>query len=247
MEVSYPRRFKRLSSRSRHPPSSHPLSVSASGRLPQRLATLQPSRPKPYQIQHMELTSPGAVTLRRDPDQATGGGGAGDAETADVALAASGDGRAFERLYRTHVTRVHSLARRMTDEEHADDLTQDVFVRAWSKLSTFRSEAAFGTWLHRLAVNVILARRTTLGTERGRYDDSENALDSVAGRAHTAELSLDFEAALERLPDGARQVFVLHDIEGYRHEEIADLLGIVPGTSKSQLHHARMALRRHLE
>ncbi len=190
----------------------------------------------------MELTTPRVATLRRDLDQT-----ARDAETADVALAASGDGRAFERLYRNHVARVHSLARRMTDEEHADDLTQDVFVRAWSKLSTFRSEAAFGTWLHRLAVNVILARRTTLGTERGRYDDSENVLDGMAGRAHTAELSLDFEAALERLPDGARQVFVLHDIEGYRHEEIADLLGIVPGTSKSQLHHARMALRRHLE
>jgi RNA polymerase sigma factor (sigma-70 family) len=190
----------------------------------------------------MELTTPGVATLRRDLDQATR-----DAETADVALAASGDGRAFERLYRTHVARIHSLAQRMTGEDHADDLTQDVFVRAWSKLSTFRGEAAFGTWLHRLAVNVILARRTTLGTERGRYDDSENVLDGVASRPHTAELSLDFEAAIERLPDGARQVFVLHDIEGYRHEEIADLLGIVPGTSKSQLHHARMALRRHLE
>jgi len=190
----------------------------------------------------MELTTPGVATLRRDLNQ-TGR----DAETADVALAASGDGRAFERLYHTHVARIHSLARRMTGEEHADDLTQDVFVRAWSKLSTFRAEAAFGTWLHRLAVNVILARRTTIGTERGRYVDSEGALDGVAGRAHTAELSLDFEAALEQLPDGARQVFVLHDIEGYRHEEIAELLGIVPGTSKSQLHHARMALRRHLE
>src|SRR2546430_16023756 len=73
----------------------------------------------------------------------------------------------------------------MTGEDHADDLTQDVFVRAWSKLSTFRGEAAFGTWLHRLAVNVILARRTTIGTERGRYDDSEGALDGVAGRADT--------------------------------------------------------------
>src|SRR2546429_7778697 len=98
MEVAYRRRFKRLSSRSRHPPSSHPLSVSASGRLPQRLATLQPSRPKPYQIQHMELTSPGPVTLPKDPDQATGGGGAGDAETPAVALAARGDGRPFDRL-----------------------------------------------------------------------------------------------------------------------------------------------------
>ena len=193
----------------------------------------------------MELTIPGVATLRRDPDQGTL---RGDAETADAALAASGDGRAFERLYRTHVTRVHSLVRRMIGPDHADDIAQDVFVRAWSKLSTFRGEAAFGTWLHRLAVNVILARRTTLGTERARYDDSENALAVVPSRpGGTVEFSLDFEEAIDRLPDGARQVFVLHDVEGYRHEEIADMLGIVPGTSKSQLHHARMALRRHLE
>jgi RNA polymerase sigma-70 factor (ECF subfamily) len=190
----------------------------------------------------MELTNPGVATLRRDSDQT-----ARDAETADAALAASGDGRAFERLYRTHVARIHSLARRMIGVEQADDVTQDVFVRAWTKLATFRAEAAFGTWLHRLAVNVMLARRTALGTERGRYDDSEGALAGAASRPATPEWSMDFEAALGQLPDGARQVFVLHDIEGYRHEEIADLLGIVPGTSKSQLHHARMALRRHLE
>ncbi len=189
----------------------------------------------------MELTTPGVATLRRDPDQA-----ARDAETADAALAASGDGRAFERLYRRHVDRVHSLVRRMIGPEHADDIAQDVFVRAWTKLSTFRGEAAFGTWLHRLAVNVILARRATLGTERGRYDDSEAALDRVSGRAAAPELSMDFEEAIERLPDGAREVFVLHDIEGYHHDEIADMLGIVTGTSKSQLHHARMTLRKHL-
>jgi len=195
----------------------------------------------------MELTSPGAATLRRDPDQATGGGGTGDAETADVALAASGDGSAFERLYRTHVARVHSLARRMINPDVADDVTQDVFVRAWSKLGTFRGEAAFGTWLHRVAINVILARRTTLGTERGRYYDAENVLDALPGRPMVHDLSLDFQQAIGRLPDGAREVFVLHDVEGYKHEEIADMLGIVPGTSKSQLHHARMALRKHLE
>src|SRR2546423_14072586 len=114
--------------------------------------SLQPFTPKPYRIRHMELTTPGVATLRRDHDQA-----ARDAETADVALAASGDGRAFERLYRTHVPRIHSLARRMTGDEHADDLTQDVFVRAWTKLSTLRAEAAVGTWLHRLALDVILA------------------------------------------------------------------------------------------
>ena len=192
---------------------------------------------------HLELSTPGVATLRRDPDQRA----LGDAETADAALAASGDGRAFERLYRAHVARVHSLVRRMVGPDHADDIAQDVFVRAWTKLGTFRGDAAFGTWLHRLAVNVILARRTTLGTERGRYVDSAAVLDDVAGRPAAPELSMDFEEAIGRLPDGARQVFVLHGIEGYRHEEIADMLGIVAGTSKSQLHHARMALRRHLE
>ncbi|MGH7701088.1 MAG: RNA polymerase sigma factor, partial [Gemmatimonadales bacterium] len=129
----------------------------------------------------------------------------------------------------------------------ADDVTQDVFVRAWEKLATFRGEAAFGTWLYRLAVNVILARRKTLGTERGRFDDAADALDAAPARPETPGAGLDFEAAIGRLPEGARQVFVLHDVEGYTHEEIAGLLGVVAGTSKSQLHHARMALRQYLE
>src|SRR2546421_3144876 len=139
------------------------------------------------------------------------------------------------------------VLRDVVGPDSADDIAQDVFVRAWTKLPTFRGEAAFGTWLHRLAVNVILARRTTLSTERGRYHDSADILDGVAGRPAAPELSMDFEEAIGRLPDGARQVFVLHDIEGYRHEEIADMLGIVAGTSKSQLHHARMGLRRHID
>ena len=185
--------------------------------------------------------APGVVRLRGDSTTAA------DAELADVALAASGDGRAFERLYRGHVARVHSLARRMIDPDAADDVTQDVFVRAWHKLATFRGEAAFGTWLHRLAVNVILARRTSLGTQQQRFDDREDALESASGRHTGVELSLDFEDAISRLPNGARQVFVLHDVEGYKHEEIGVMLGIASGTSKSQLHHARMALRKHLE
>lgn len=170
-----------------------------------------------------------------------------DAEAADVALAQSGDGRAFERLYRTHVARVHGLVRRMLDGVDADDVTQDVFVRAWEKLHTFRGEAAFGTWLHRLAVNVILARRKTLGGERRRLHADSDVLELVAGQPGGPEHGVDFEAAIGRLPEGARQVFLLHDVQGYRHEEIARLLGIVPGTSKSQLHHARMALRKYLD
>lgn len=169
-----------------------------------------------------------------------------DSIAADTALAASGDPSAFERLYRTHVARVHTLVRRMLDADEADDVTQDVFIRAWQKLSTFRGESAFGTWLHRLAVNVVLARRKNVGVERGRFINEDEPLDRP-GRTETPELSMDFEEALASLPEGARQVFVLHDVEGYRHEEIARMLGVVPGTSKSQLHHARMALRRHLD
>src|SRR5438034_11807828 len=109
----------------------------------------------------MMNVAPGAVVAALRGGRTT----AADAEVADVALAASGDSRAFERLYRGHVARVHGLARRMIGPDAADDVTQDVFVRAWHKLGTFRGEAAFGTWLHRLAINVILARRTSLGTE----------------------------------------------------------------------------------
>src|SRR4051794_6642881 len=144
-----------------------------------------------------------------------------DAEAADVALAASGDASAFERLYRTHVARVHTLVRRMLDADEADDVTQDVFIRAWQKLSTFRGESAFGTWLHRLAVNVVLARRKTVGIERGRFIAEGAPLNDVSSKPLTPELSMDFEEALATLPEGARQVFVLHDVEGYRHDEIA--------------------------
>jgi RNA polymerase sigma-70 factor (ECF subfamily) len=172
---------------------------------------------------------------------------AADAEMADAALAASGDGRAFERLYRAHVARIHSLVRRMVDADQADDITQDVFVRCWEKLGTFRGEAAFGTWLHRLAVNVILGRRQTIGIERGRFMDAEDALEGLPARSTHEEHHMDFEEALAQLPEGARQVFLLHDVAGYKHDEIAELMGVVPGTSKSQLHHARMALRKYLE
>jgi RNA polymerase sigma-70 factor, ECF subfamily len=190
----------------------------------------------------MAHPSSGATLLQREPALDRN-----DADAVEAALAASGDAHAFERLYRTHVPRIHSLVRRMLNDEDADEVTQDVFVRAWQKLGTYRGEAAFGTWLHRLAVNVVLGRRQLLGQRRERFLPDDTALASVAGTRAAPELSLDFEAAIARLPDGARQVFVLHDVEGYRHEEIADLLGLAIGTSKSQLHRARMALRRHLD
>ena len=167
----------------------------------------------------------------------------------DVALAAQGDTDAFERVYQAHLGRVYNLARRMAGTESADELTQDVFVRVWQKLGTFRGESSFGTWLHRLAVNVIIERFRTLGAARDRFlADGEAVLDRLPGAAGAArfDAKMDIDTAMKRLPPGARAVFVLHDIEGYRHEEIGQLLGVSVGTSKSQLHRARMSLRGHL-
>ena len=164
----------------------------------------------------------------------------------DAVLAAAGDQSAFERLYRSHVSRIHGLARRMANGQEAEELTQDIFVRAWQKLGTFRGESAFGTWLHRLAVNVILERRRTKAIESSRYRDDEQAFEHAASRPATPDAAMDLESAIDTLPDGARQIFVLHDIEGHKHREIAVLLGISSGTSKTQLHRARMLLRSHL-
>jgi len=168
-------------------------------------------------------------------------------ESDDVALAARGDALAFRRLYEGHKDRVFALARRMTDSDRAAELTQDVFVRAWQKLGTFRGEARFSTWLHRLAVNLILSQRASDATRRWRFIGDEARLESAEARPSGRELGIDLEAAIAQLPSGARMVFVLHDIEGHKHEEIGRLLRISTGTTKAQLHRARMLLRRHLE
>jgi len=166
--------------------------------------------------------------------------------TDDVALAAGGDVSAFERVYQAHLPRVHSLIRRMTGGRDTDELTQDVFVRVWQKLGTFRGDSAFSTWLHRLAVNVVIERFRSEALRRQRLREGDNLFDTIAAPARSGDLSMDFETALAKLPDGAREVFVLHDVEGYKHHEIASLLEISAGTSKAQLHRARMMLRRHL-
>ena len=163
-----------------------------------------------------------------------------------MALAAAGDVRAFERLYRAHLPRVHGLVRRMTAGRDAEELTQDVFVRVWQKLSSFRGESAFSTWLHRLAANVVIERFRTDATRRQRHVDGDAIFERLPAVQRTGDLSMDLDGALARLPDGAREIFVLHDVEGYKHHEIADLLGISAGTSKAQLHRARMMLRKHL-
>src|SRR4051812_33623399 len=136
----------------------------------------------------------------------------------DAALAAAGDRRAFERLYRANVNRVYSLCARMvTDRSRAEELTQDVFVRAWDKLHLFRAESSFSTWLHRMTVNVVLNARKADGRLRARMEepDAELGLDALPSRSSTmigAGEMLDIEAAIAGLPPGARKVFVLHDV-----------------------------------
>ena len=175
----------------------------------------------------------------------SGVGAAPDA--ADVQLAAAGDQLAFERLYHAHVARVHSLARRMLGDDDADEATQDVFVRAWEKLGTSRGEAAFGTWLHRRAINVILGRRQSRARRWERVVEGDQLVESLPSHRSHLELHMDFETAIGRLPKGAREVFVLHDVEGFKHHEIAEMLGVTTGTTKAQLHRARRALRRHVD
>jgi RNA polymerase sigma-70 factor (ECF subfamily) len=170
-----------------------------------------------------------------------------DSLHADAQLAASGDAEAFERLYRATVDRIYALVRRMAGAPAADDLTQEVYLRAWSKLHTFRGDAAFPTWLHRLAVNLVLGRRETLRRRESRFLDGEGLIEGMAARLARPGLRMDFERAIEHLPPRAREVFVLYDVEGYPHDEIAQRLDITVGTSKSQLHRARMILRNHLD
>mgnify|MGYP001600797310 CR=1 FL=1 len=165
----------------------------------------------------------------------------------DVALAAAGDGAAFERLYRLHVPRVQSLARWLLGTTDVDDAVQEVFIRVWQKLHTYSGQAAFSTWLHRVAVNLILRRRQSRAIHRDRFVVADPGMERVAGRTPRPDLRVALEQAVEHLPAGAREVFVLHDMEGYKHDEIGSMLGVDPGTSRSQLHRARRLLRERLE
>ena len=175
--------------------------------------------------------------------------GLSESREPDVALAADGDRRAFERLYHEHVNHVFSVCVRMCgDRGRAEELAQDVFVRAWQKLPLFRGESAFSTWLHRIAVNVVLNERKVEGRARSRAvpepddrDDGEEIFGAHAPPSHADRL--DLESAIAALPPGARRVFVLHDVEGYKHEEIAEMLDITSGGSKAQLHRARLLIR----
>ena len=171
--------------------------------------------------------------------------GARHAFEARVRAAQAGDVAAFEAIYRENVGRVYALCLRLTaNRAEAEHLTQDTFVRAWEHLATFRGESAFATWLRHVAVSLVLGsrRENARRTRRVMTTDDETILASACNERRDDD-GLDLERAIETLPEGARTVFVLHDIEGYKHDEIAVLAGIAEGTSKAQLHRARTLLK----
>lgn len=165
-----------------------------------------------------------------------------------VGRAQQGDPEAFEQLYHEHLGHIYALCLRMVrDEGRAEELTQEVFVRVWQKLGTFRGQSQFKTWLHRVAVNVVLKHLRTQRRLAAREADEELAKFTSAVHRAMPDTRMDLERALASLPPGARQVLVLHDIEGYRYREIAELMATAEGTVKSQLHRARRIMREALE
>ena len=189
-----------------------------------------------------------AMVIARDSEAPMDAAVADEAEL--VARARGGDRRAFEQLYRDHVNRIHALCWRLCggDGALASDMVQEAFIRAWRKLHHFRGESAFGTWLHRLTVNLVLGEKR----KQLRRAALEQPLEEThVGRLPATEsmpgVDRDLEVAIARLPERARTVLVLHDIEGYQHDEIGRLAGMAVGTSKAQLHRARRLLREWLE
>ncbi len=164
-------------------------------------------------------------------------------ETELILRAQQGDGEAIDALYRRHSARVYSVVRHLAgDDAQADDWSQEAWMRAIRALPTFRGESLFSTWLHRIAVNCALygrRRRDRLGS---REVESPEA-DREPSRAERPLLRLRLEDAIQRLPEGMRKVLVLHDVEGYTHEEIGEMLGVASGTCKSQLFKARAKMR----
>jgi len=179
-----------------------------------------------------------------------------DAERALVERAQRGDVAAFEALYRSNAPRVHALALRLTgDAREARELTQDVFVHAWQRLTAFRGDAALASWLHRITINTLFMRvrgdRRRAARVRTQSDESDEtaAIDGEQRSIPAIDIAqaVDLERAIAALPPGARQVFVLHDVVGYRHTEIAELTGLAEGTLRAQLHRARRLLMEALE
>jgi RNA polymerase sigma-70 factor (ECF subfamily) len=167
-----------------------------------------------------------------------------------VRRAQAGDVDAFELLYREHSPRIYALCLRLEsgDKSNATELLQDVFIKAWRRLDTFRGDCAFVSWLHRLAVNTMLENARSDQRRTARVLPMEDT-SRLAGSARSSgvELRMDMESAIASLPKGARLAFVLHDVEGYQHQEIAEQLSVTVGTVKAQLHRARRLLRERLE
>jgi len=178
-----------------------------------------------------------------------------------IRRAQAGDSSAFEELYTAHKRRIFNLCLRMVDDwSRAEELMQDTFLQAYRKLSTFRGESAFSTWLHRIAVNVVLMHirqnrarlhevSAVAASGSGEDDEGWSAYYQACspdGRLDHAVDRVTIERAVAKLPDGYRLVFVLHDVEGYEHHEIAELLGCSIGNTKSQLHKARVKIRQYL-
>jgi len=174
-------------------------------------------------------------------------------EAEAIARCSAGDQSAFEALYGMHKRRVYSLCLRMVNNVgEAEDLAQEVFMQLFRKISTFRAESAFSTWLHRLAVNVVLMHLRRKGLNEISLDEESDDENQDLPRKEYGGQDLNLEGAVDRatldkaisaLPKGYRTIFVLHDVEGYEHNEIADLMGCSIGNSKSQLHKARLKLR----
>lgn len=170
-------------------------------------------------------------------------------EAAWIQKAKRSDSNAFESLYRLHIDKVYGLCLRMTGNvSEAEDCAQEAFIQAWKKLQLFRGDSAFSTWLHRIAVNAVLGRMRKDKRERDRIM-AVAELESSATQAITGDTGMlrDLSEAIDRLPQGARHVFVLHAVYGYSHDEAGEMLGIASGTSKAQLHRAKRLLAQQLE
>jgi RNA polymerase sigma-70 factor, ECF subfamily len=201
----------------------------------------------------MRMPTPGSRALViprmiQPPDAGTA-----DSEAAVVARARGGDVRAFEILYRQCAGRVMAVCVRMTgDRVRAAELAHDAFVRAWQQIGSYRGDAAFSTWMHRLTVNVVLAESRSERRRAAHFDDghetTEGADSALAGSVAPSDVlsRIDLERAISRLPPNARMVFVLHDLEGFRHDEIATQMELAPGTVRAHLHRARQLLMRML-
>ena len=168
-------------------------------------------------------------------------------ERALIRQAQRSDARAFEALYKMHVDKVYGVCLRMTGNvSEAEDCAQDAFIQAWNKMDKFRGDSAFSTWLHRIAVNSVLSRIRKAKREQDRITAVSDTGVTTVTTSDAGELR-DLSEAVDRLPEGARNVFVLHAIYGYSHDETGDMLGIATGTSKAQLHRAKRLLVQQLK